>query len=101
MPVAGTPLPPQHPSLPLPLPTPHLIPPLLSSKTPGEGHVEAAAYDFENAVIMCGQLQQEELDSWLSPVRPSVANLTLEVLREETRIKLAQMQVSRVSNHPK
>jgi hypothetical protein len=50
---------------------------------------------------MCGQLQQAELDSWLSPVRPSVANLTLEVLREETRIKLAQMQVSRVSNHPK
>jgi hypothetical protein len=100
LPVAGTPLPPQHPSLPL-IPHPLPIPPLIFSKTPGEGHVEAAANDFENAVIMCGQLQQAELDSWLTPVRPSVASLTLEVVREETRIKLAQMQVSRVAKHPK
>ncbi len=64
------------------------------SQTPGEGHVEAAANDFENALIMSGQLQQSELDGWLSPFRSSVARLSVDVVREETRIKLALMQAS-------
>ncbi len=63
-------------------------------QTPGEGHVEAAANDYENALIMSGQLQQLELDGWLSPFRASVSRLSVEVIREETRIKLALMQAS-------
>ena len=43
---------------------------------------------------MCGQLQQSELDAWLCPVRPSIAALTVEVIREETKIKLALMQAN-------
>jgi hypothetical protein len=54
--------------------------------------VEAAASDYENALIMSGQLQQSELDGWLSPCRSSVAKLSVDVIREETKIKLALMQ---------
>jgi hypothetical protein len=64
-----------------------------SYQTPGEGHVEAATDDFENALIMCGQLVQAELDVWLCPIRQSVVALTVEVIREETKIKMALMQV--------
>jgi hypothetical protein len=69
--------------------------PPCSHQTPGEGHVEAAANDFENALIMCGQLMQAELDAWLCPIRQSVVVLTVEVVREETKIKMALMQVSK------
>jgi hypothetical protein len=44
--------------------------------------------------VLSGQLQQSELDGWLSPFRSSVARLSVDVVREETRIKLALMQAS-------
>ena len=74
----------------------HILPVFLRAvcmaQTPGEGHIEAASNDFENALIMSGQLHQEELDLWLQPIRSSVPQLTVEVIRAEIKIKLALMQ---------
>jgi hypothetical protein len=46
-------------------------------QSPGEGYVDSAANDFENALIICGQLQQSELDQTLCPIRSSVPRLTV------------------------